>query len=167
MFEGLGIYLQPLVSAGNIVTWALILGAGITWWIRGAPERQRAKNEEKVIDYAQVALRFKEWRAEVHAMKNELAVVRAELHLSNSQRQRNKERFNMVLFILRLVMEELRRIDPSSKVISQAEGLLKTVCEATDADNEEDKSPEGAVASARATVAQATDTLDQLENGDK
>lgn len=166
MIEAFGFPLGSPFQGGIFVTLVLILGFVIRTWIVGMPARklaetegERVKNEGKVIDNAEVALRFKEWRAEVHAMKNELAVVQAELHQSNAQRARNRDRFNMVLFILRLVMAELRRLDPDSPVIRQADELLKQVT---------DEEPGDAVSAAKATVSAAEHTLEEVQkNGGK
>lgn len=182
MIELFGIHLGGTLAAASVqfggVNWGTpfqgisvigilaILGFVVRTWIVGMPARKqaendakRAANEGKVIDNTEVALRFKEWRAEVHAMKNEVTVLRAELHRSDAQRAHNRERFNMVLFILRLVMAELRRIDPNSPVIKQADELLKQV---TDED-----APHDAAESAKATVAAAQDTLEQIEKDGK
>lgn len=156
MIEAFGIPLGTVFQGGTFGAALIVLAVVARTYILGIPERARVRNEAKVIDNAEVAMRFKEWRAEVHAMKNELAVVKAELHSSNAQRARNRDRFNMVLFILRLVMTELRRLDPQSAVIRQADALLAQV-------TEEEESPEDAVSAAKATVASAEVTLEEVK----
>lgn len=151
MIELFGIPLGTAFQGGTLLT-ALLIALGL--WIKGMPERRRAANEEKVIDNNEAARQFREWRAEVHAYKNEVMVLRAELQKSNAQRARNRDRFNMVLFILRLVMAELRRIDPASAVIKQADALLEQV---TEQEEEDDKS--STVRAAEHTVEAAQETL--------
>lgn len=159
MIELFGFELGTVFQGGTLAAMLATLAIVARAYVIGMPDRERVKNEGRVIDNAEVALRFKEWRAEVHGMKNELAVVKAELHQSNAQRARNRDRFNMVLFILRLVMAELRRLDPDSAVIKQADGLLKQVT-----DQEEDGD---AVSAAETTVAAAKTTLAKVKEGDK
>jgi hypothetical protein len=161
MIELFGLQLGTVFQGGTLAAMLVLLAIVARAYIVGMPERRRAANEGKVIDNAEVALRFKEWRAEVHAMKNELALVQARLHQSDAQRARNKDRFNMVLFILRLVMAELRRIDPESAVIKQAEALLGQV---TEQEDDPDKTP--AVNAAEHTLEAAKATLSEVKQSE-
>jgi hypothetical protein len=154
--EAFGLELGSVFQGGTFAAVLAMLAIVVRAYIIGIPERTRAENEGRQIDNAEVALRFKEWRAEVHGMKNDLAVVTAKLHQSDAQRARNRDRFNMVLFVLQLVMTELRRLDPGSAVIKQAEVLLKEVCAS------EEKDQPDAESAARATVAAAEETLTEV-----
>ena len=129
MLSELGLSLQPYISAGSLVTWALILLA--VWWVRGIPDRMRASNEARVIDNADIAARLKDWRTEVHGLKNELAKVAAKqaqcdsaLAEAHSVNRQNHDRMTTMMFIIRLLISELKRLDPKSVIVKQAEETL-------------------------------------------
>lgn len=112
---------------------ALVAG-GITVYIKGIPARVRAYSEREAQDTKaatairdEYALRYKETRLEVHALRNELQAVRSELATSQTKSMRRSDKLNMVLFILRMVMDELQAKEPSNKVLKQAITLLSRV----------------------------------------
>ncbi len=118
-------------------TFATVLVAGLLalrYWIQGSPERARVRNEgvgqQAKIDEdlrGEAAERFKEFRVEVHGLRNELQEVRAVLLITTAKSVRRGEKLDMVLFILRLVMDELRAKEPGNKVLAQAATLLERV----------------------------------------
>lgn len=131
--------MPPLASA-TIPQWGAfgsllgILGLALTAWVKGIPERLRVKNEREAQDTKaaseirdEYALRYKETRLEVHALRNELQVVRTELSQSQAKSMRRGDKLNMVLFILRMVMDELSSKDQGNKVLAQAKTLLARV----------------------------------------
>ncbi len=71
--------------------------------------------------------RFKEFRVEVHGLRNELQSVNSELRLSVQQSGRREDKLNMLLFILSMVMDELHAKEPTNSTLAQAIGLLKRV----------------------------------------
>ncbi len=124
----------PLGSAFQGGTFAVALVALGAWWIRGWPDRRRASNETISITAkieedlrVEAAERFREFREEVHALRNELAKARAELEQTAAKSLRRGDKLNMLLFILRMVMDELHAKDPTNKILAQARHLLDRV----------------------------------------
>ncbi len=122
---------------GTVPQWAtfaalltIIMGA-VTVYIRGIPARMLARNDgdkikideaEKIrTDYSE---QIKEFRLEVHGYRNELHVVSARLATSEATSMRRGDKLSMMAFVVRLVLDELRRLNPHNQVIEQAETLL-------------------------------------------
>jgi hypothetical protein len=148
------------VTAGLIAAF----GALGIWYIRGWPERKRAANETTVITAkieeelrGEAAQRFREFRAEVHALRNELQQVRGELQQSHAKSMRRGDKLNMVLFILRMVMDELASKEPRNKILAQARTLLSRV-----EDEPHDKNNSSAVNAAEETVEAAQATVREV-----
>lgn len=159
MLSGLGISIVPQITAGNVLTVAVIvLGAALIWWIRGYPDRHRAANETKIIENDEAAIRFKEFRVEVHELRNELAVVRAELHKAQNQSARRGDKLNMLRFILQMVIDELAAKEPGNKVLAQARKLLSRV-----EDEPHKKGGSQALSAAEDTVDAAQATVRQVK----
>ena len=115
-------------------TFFTVLSGALYFWIKGMPDRGRVKNETTAMQAKieedlrnEAALRFKEFRQEVHGLRNELMAARAELQHTVTQSLRRADKLNMVLFILRLVMDELHTKEPANKVLAQAHSLLSRV----------------------------------------
>lgn len=151
------IHFDWMFTPATIGIYGLIAGVFI-WWIRGWPDRKRAENEEKVIDNAEVASRLKEFRTEVHGLRNELGVVRAELHTAQNQSARRGDKLNMLRFILSMVIDELASKDPKNSVLAQARKLLARV---EDEPHQVDNSD--ALAAAEETVDAAQATVRQVK----
>lgn len=109
----------------NVLALALV-SLGI-WWIRGMPERARVSNEGKIIENTEAAIRFKEFRIEVHALRNELGAVRGELHIAQNQSARRGDKLNMLRFIIQMVLDELAAKEPENPVLAQAKKLLSRI----------------------------------------
>ncbi len=142
-------YLGTVFQGATFVTLLLaIVGGAFTvfrYWIQGTPERNRVLNEGRAlqakIETDAKALQLKiaedlqkdtaEWlqkfRDEIHLLRNELGVARAELHRTAAVSLRRGDKLNMMLFILRLVMDELASKDPDNKVLKQANQLLTRI----------------------------------------
>lgn len=146
---------QGLTLAAVVV---IGVGLAIRAWIIGMPDRKRADNEAAVINNTEAATRFKEFRVEVHGLRNELATVRAELHKATNQSARRGDKLNMLLFILRLVMDELASKEPGNKVLAQARSLLHRV------DDEPPVSEQSStLQAAENTVEQAQETVREVK----
>lgn len=128
------------LATGTVPQWGAfgsllaLLVLALTAWIKGIPERLRVKNETTSLQATieedlrgEAAERFKEFRKEVHDLRNELAAARAELDLAAAKSLRRGDKLNMLLFILRLVMDELSEKEPANKVLAQAKQLLSRV----------------------------------------
>lgn len=128
------------LATGTVPQWgafgslfALVVMALVAW-IKGIPDRLRVKNETTALTAkieedlrGEAAERFRDFRTEVHALRNELAAARAELDQAAAKSMRRADKLNMVLFILRLVMDELASKEPGNKVLAQARLLLSRV----------------------------------------
>lgn len=134
IFNLLGVELST-ISAGNWLVIAMMIGgAAAIWWIRGMPERHRAANEamrlkisEAEVIRTDYAKQIQEFRQEVQGYRAEMARLQADLTAARQMSMRRGDRLNMVFFILRLVMDELRRIDPESETLAHAQALLALV----------------------------------------
>lgn len=144
----------------NIAT--VIFGGGaVAYWIKGMPERARV-TIERANAFAKIEAdlrneavkRFGEFRTEVHDLRNELQRYVGDLAVSEANRRRGSDKLSMMAFVLQLVMGELRRLDPNSQTLDQAERLLKGVIDEPDENGKTDKlkKAEHAVAAARDTV---------------
>lgn len=147
------------VSAALIVAFGTI----IIWYIRGWPERKRAMNETTALTAkieedlrGEAAERFKEFREEVHGLRNELQKARAELDQAAAKSMRRGDRLNMMRFILLMVIDELAAKDPSNKVLAQARLLLSRIEDEPHQPNSSDAltKAEDTVDAANATVRQ-------------
>lgn len=137
MIDVLGLQLGTIFQGIS----ALLLAVGI-WWVRGMADRRRAVNEGAVISNNDAATIRAELRAEyddlnkqnridIHDLKDKLQLTSAAQHLSEKalleaascQRQDRSDMASM-MFVIRLLLNELKRLDPGSKVIEQAEMVL-------------------------------------------
>jgi hypothetical protein len=128
------------LASGTLPQWGAfgsllaLLALALVAWVKGIPDRLRVKNEREAQDTKaasdirdEYALRYKETRVEVHGLRNELMAVRGELAASQAKSMRRSDKLNMVLFILRMVMDELSSKDKDNKVLAQANKLLSRV----------------------------------------
>lgn len=131
-----GFTLTPSVIAqwGSFASLFGLFILALTTWIKGIPDRLRVKNETVALQAkieedlrGEAAHRFQEFRDEVHGLRNELQVMSSRLSKSETTSRRRADKLSMMLFILQLLMTELRRIDPDSPVLKQAEGLLNRI----------------------------------------
>lgn len=156
-----------LFSSGTLPQWgtfASLLGIfslALTAWIKGIPERLRVQNEREAQDTKaasdirdEYAIAYKETRLEVHALRNELARVRAELLESQARSTRRGDKMNMLRFILEMVLTELQAKEPANKVLEQARKLLARVEDEPHQTNASEalSAAEDTVDAARATV---------------
>lgn len=122
-----GLPLATIFQGGTMAVAVASLFTALGIWFRYGPERKRATNEEKIIDNADISSRLKEFRLEVHALRNELQAVQMELHNARNQSARRGDKLNMLLFIVRMVMDELSARDPGNQVLAQVKNLLSRV----------------------------------------
>ncbi len=130
--------------SGSAPNWApiialvtLILG-GVVAYIKTTPERGRVGIEARRVAAeltadienklrVDVNERFKEFRVEVHGLRNELQAVNGELRTAIKESGRREDKLNMLLFILSMVMDELHAKEPENSTLAQAITLLKRV----------------------------------------
>ncbi len=136
---------STLLEGAASATVLIALVGALVWWIKGLAERGRVKNEGAIIQArieaearalqgkieetfrGEAATRFKEFREEVHGLRNDVARLESSLLISTAQSVRRGDKLNMILFILSLVMEELAARDPTNKILAQARSLLARV----------------------------------------
>jgi uncharacterized membrane protein YccC len=128
------------VGTGTIPQWGAfgsllgLLAMAVTVWIKGIPERLRVRNEGVALQAkieedlrGEAALRFQEFRNEVHDLRNELQAMSSRLSSSETTSRRRADKLSMMIFILHLVMSELRRLDKDSEVLQRAEMFLNQI----------------------------------------
>ena len=150
-----GIDLSGLPEWGLFFTGLSILAGLITVYIRGIPDRRRVELEEKSMTGQQYAAQIAEFRKEVHGYRNELHVVQRDLERAESKSRQRGDRIVALTIVIKLVMSELRRLDPQSLILTQAEDLLSQMIE-------EDR-PETAAEAARQTLEAAERTVAKVE----
>lgn len=109
---------------GTFITILTIFVGMVTVFIRGIPERLRAKTEDRRSLHQECMEQLKEVRAEVHECQREIGKLEARLRVAEALSQRRGHHISNMLFIIRLLMNELRRLDPNSNLLAQAESLL-------------------------------------------
>jgi hypothetical protein len=84
MFGLFGIPISTVFQGGTLVALIVLIAGVITVFIRGMPERARVKNESVSLHAkieedlrGEAAHRFKEFRDEVHSLRNELMQMSA------------------------------------------------------------------------------------------
>jgi hypothetical protein len=128
----------------------------ITVYVRGMPERHRVRNEEKKLRDDHLITQIAEFRKEVHGYRNELQVVHRELEKSESRARRRADRIVALTVVVQLVMSEIKRLDPNSLILAQAETLLAKMVD-------EDTKPETTAQAARQTLEAAERTVAKIE----
>lgn len=176
------------LAAGTVPQWGTFLGILIgliglaTVFVKGIPERTKAISEAKQADNSDYAKQIKDLIDQVHDLRNELQENRNDLRAtrrevdevnkrltqSESSSRQRADRITNMTFIIRLLISELRRIDPNSIIVQQAEALLEqmdigeksTVAAADVADRAVEKAQDTVVA-AKATVAELIHDRDE------
>lgn len=133
---------------------ALVAG-GIVAFIKGMPERTRADTEANKVRGEQYAEQIKDFRDEVHGYRNDLHIMQIRLTKAESASRLRADRITNMTFIIRLLISELKRLDPDSVIVGQAEALLAQMLEQDLADN----GPDSANASAQKTLQSAAHTV--------
>lgn len=126
-----------MLEVGTLPQWGTFLGviAGLiglaTVYVRGIPQRVRANSEANQATNADYLKQIEGFRADVHSYKNEvmglqgqLRKVEAALLRAESGSRLRADRITNMTFIIKLLISELRRLDPNSIIVAQAEALL-------------------------------------------
>lgn len=186
MLEIFGIALRPEVSTGNLVTWTLVVGTVLIWWIRGWPERKRAATEAKAIELTDAAAIRGEYtalnklaRSDIHDLRNAVTSLKAEQHDCAKQLREahaenhrlqieataaarvNKEEISTMMFVIRLLISELKRLDPESVIVRQAEETLTHMNGRIDPFHKS-----GALAAAQSTVLAAENAVEEVKHAE-
>lgn len=158
----LTIFGYPLGTAtqtGSFVVLLAIAAGLFTAWIKGMPERSRVANEGRQIDIQEAeqirvdyAQQIKDFRSEVHGYRNDLAKMEARLSQSESTSRRRSDVIKDMMFIIRLLISELKRIEPHSIIVGQAEAMLARM-------GPTETSKTDALTAAEATEASAQETV--------
>lgn len=126
-----------LLTSGAFPLWGIFVVAVITLagmvtaYIKGVPDRQRAATEATKVTGDQHAEQIKELReelrrltGELHSYVNDLQIMGIRLNKSESESRRRGDLITNMTFIIRLLISELRRLDPNSVIVAQAEALM-------------------------------------------
>lgn len=125
-------------QGGSFAALLSLLGLAIAAYFKYAPAMAAQKNEGKKIDLeedqqirADYAAQIADFRKEVHSYRNELAKVASlqaatekRLNMSEATSRRRSYRIDNMMFVIRLLISELRRLDPDSVIVKQAEAML-------------------------------------------
>jgi hypothetical protein len=153
--------LQGIDFSGSLPLWGTFITVLTTAlgllgvWIKGIPERRRAETEDKGLTGQQYAAQIADFRKEVHGYRNELHIIQRDLEKSESRARQRADRIVALTVVVKLVMSEIKRLDPKSSILAQAEELLTQLVE-------EDK-PETAAQAARQTLEAAERTVAKVE----
>ena len=151
--------------SGSFAQWALF-GTAITAfftalgiWFKHGPDRKRAANEAQLIEINEAemirtdyAKQIRDFRMEVHGYRNDVHVLQARLEKSESVSRQRSDRITNMMFIIRLLISELKRHGPSI-IVDQAEAMLRQMGEMDDGIN---KSPALNAAEHAAQAAEVT-----------
>ena len=157
-------FIQSLGTPFQGATLLTVLLAALVWWIRGMPDRHRAKNEGRALDDADDEKRREEWRKEIHAIKNELAISAAELLKCNRLATAANVLNEQLMFLYELLLSEAEAHDPASKIVQRARLSFNRISK-----DLKDSSKSGALNAAEHTVEAAkvaVAEVRQAENGD-
>jgi hypothetical protein len=131
MLTVFGIPLGTLSQFGTFVGVLAIVAGMVTVWIRGIPERRRVENEARAMDIDEAekirtdyAQQIRDFRKEVHGYRNDLQNMEARLSQSESTSRRRSDVIKDMMFIIRLLISELKRTEPQSIIVGQAEAML-------------------------------------------
>lgn len=156
---------------GSLPAWGafmVMLGLLIRAFIVGMPARRLADTEAKRADTeaSEVGINhlvseIGRLRDEVHGYRNDMHIMQVRLNKAEGASRLRADRITNMTFIIRLLIAELRRLDPSSVILAQAEALLAQMLVKDAGDFNEDP----AQAAERAVKA-AEDTLLQIKRKD-
>ena len=145
---------------GTFAALLAAIAAGFTAYIKGSPHRTKANSDAKQADNADYADQIKLFRDEVRALNREVKTLQERLTQAESASRLRADRITNMTFIIRLLISELRRIDPNSIIVQQAEALMRQMDHAeapaiptVEADRAVEKAQDTVVA-AKATVAE-------------
>ena len=159
------------IAPGTLPQWgtfAALITAIVGWgtvYIKGSPHRTEANSNAKQADNADYADQIKLFRDDVKALNSRVNVLQERLTQSESNNRIRADRITNMTFIIRLLISELRRIDPNSIIVQQAEALLKQMDHVETPTVEADRAVEKAqdtVIAAKATVAELIQDRDEL-----
>lgn len=132
MIELFGLQLGTVFQGGTLAAVLIILAGLATVWIKGIPDRLRATNEGRASNSAELAQRYKAWRTEVHDLKNEVSKAIAEQAMCGRALAEALAINRPVLFLIRLLVREVKRLDPDSPIVTQAESTMVDLGQALD-----------------------------------
>ncbi len=131
-----GMQLATIFEGATFATVLVVGLMALRYWIQGSPERARVRNERKSIDMidmdkrlADYADQVKDFRNEVHGLRNDLQLALAELLTSDKLSDQRSNWINDMLFIIELLIAELERLDPKSAIVKQAKMMLRRIKE--------------------------------------
>lgn len=129
-----GLRLGSAFQGATFITALVALIGALGYWIKGMPERARVKHEGTEIaakieeDIRREAAGWgREFRKEVHSLRNDLQIMNSKLHLATMESARRADKLDMMLFILTMVMDELQTKESNSAVLTRSRILLQRI----------------------------------------
>lgn len=165
MVEAFGVSLGTPFQGVTAIGIMSILGLVLRAWVVGIPDRLRAANEGKVSAAAELADRFKAWRAEVHGLKNEIMALNA-LQAECVKLRASSDALNeQLMFLIELMISELEVLDPNSKTVHRARSMFARMAHILPSDNESDAlhTAKATVMDAKQTLASARETCEEVQ----
>lgn len=174
MIELFGIELGTVFQGGTLAAILALLAVVLRTYIVGMPERARVALEGKTIATGEASERYRAWRVEVHELKTEVAKVSARQYLTDKQlsealavNRHNEVQMRTMLFLIRLLISELKRLDPQSAIVKQAELTLEQMDEGRDPGKSDAlNTAETAVQDAKQTLASTKDTCEEVKRSE-
>lgn len=168
MVELFGIPLGTAFQGGTFAAVIALLAIVARVWIIGIPERLRAANEGKVAAAAELADRFKAWRAEVHDLKNETMKVAAKQAVCDKALSAAHTLNDQLVFLIELMISEMEAHDPKSKIVKRARTMFKRLADISADPDKSDalNTAELAVHDAKQTVISAKDTCEEVKRSE-
>lgn len=157
-------FLNSLGTPFQGATLLTVIGIAIVWWIRGMPDRHRAKNEGQMHDDADDEKRRRERRQEIHDIKGELAKAVAELVRCNQLATAANARNEQLMFLYELLLSEAEAHDPTSKIVQRARLSFNRISTDLKDPNKSDarNTVELAVEDAKQSLASTKDARDEV-----
>jgi hypothetical protein len=151
----------------------LMLGVVVRTYIMGMPDRARVDIERKTVETAEATERYRAWRLDIHDLKNDIARVSAKQVITDGQlsaalaiNRHLRSQMTTMLFLVGLLISELKRLDPKSVIVRQAEMTLEEMESHTQADPSKSDAmniAETAVADAKQTLASTKETCEEVK----
>ena len=141
-----GLPLTDALQGGIFTTLVAILGVVARQYVAGAADRKRASNEgHKILTEEHTLIRqdytkqIIDLRVAMHELRNEMQVL-TNSHQSTTKllveaqsiNRHNKEQMHTMMFLIKLLISELKRIDPDSIIVAQAESTLNQMTAGAD-----------------------------------
>lgn len=169
MIELFGLQLGTLFQGGTMAALVVLLGIVLRAWVVGMPARKKVDSDAQITSGAQLAERYKEWRKEIHDIKNDLAVSAAELTKCNKLALAANATNEQLMFLMELMISEMEMHDASSKIVQRARLMFNRINKDLKDPNKSDalNTAEIAVEDAKQTLVSTKETCAEVKRGEE